>query len=160
MVSHKKIIFVFSYIQCKFDIYLLQQKIGGICGDVNICDTQIVPYIHCMPIHMMQYVYSLQYVYSKVYFMCCMPKHHVHVQVICGIPLLYMELAVGQYTRRGPVQAIGKVSTPGGDQSRPQERSVYQEGTRPDHRKGQYTRRGPVQAIGKVSSPEVTSPGQ
>merc|ERR1719422_1421329 len=29
--------------------------------------------------------------------------------VLCGIPLLYMELAVGQYTRRGPIGALGKI---------------------------------------------------
>ena len=29
--------------------------------------------------------------------------------VLCGIPLLYMELAVGQYTRRGPIGALGKL---------------------------------------------------
>ncbi|CAG0879420.1 unnamed protein product [Cyprideis torosa] len=28
---------------------------------------------------------------------------------ICGIPLLYMELAVGQYTNAGPIQAIGSL---------------------------------------------------
>lgn len=27
--------------------------------------------------------------------------------VICGVPLLYMELTVGQYTGRGPIGAIG-----------------------------------------------------
>ncbi|KAG8227099.1 hypothetical protein J437_LFUL007436 [Ladona fulva] len=31
------------------------------------------------------------------------------ILVVCGIPLLYMELAVGQYTRRGPIGAIGKM---------------------------------------------------
>merc|ERR1711953_1428004 len=29
--------------------------------------------------------------------------------LLCGIPLLYMELAVGQYTRRGPIGALGKI---------------------------------------------------
>ena len=29
--------------------------------------------------------------------------------ILCGIPLLYMELAVGQYTRRGPIGALGKL---------------------------------------------------
>ncbi|XP_066277294.1 sodium- and chloride-dependent GABA transporter ine-like isoform X3 [Branchiostoma lanceolatum] len=28
---------------------------------------------------------------------------------LCGIPLLYMELAVGQYTQQGPVGALGKI---------------------------------------------------
>ncbi|XP_078589306.1 sodium- and chloride-dependent GABA transporter 1-like [Branchiostoma floridae x Branchiostoma japonicum] len=28
---------------------------------------------------------------------------------VCGIPLLYMELAVGQYTQQGPVGALGKI---------------------------------------------------
>ena len=28
---------------------------------------------------------------------------------VLGIPLLYMELTVGQYTRRGPVHALAKV---------------------------------------------------
>ncbi|XP_046389982.1 sodium- and chloride-dependent GABA transporter ine isoform X1 [Ischnura elegans] len=31
------------------------------------------------------------------------------ILVVCGIPLLYMELAVGQYTRRGPIGALGKL---------------------------------------------------
>ena len=31
-------------------------------------------------------------------------------QVVCGIPLLYMELAVGQYTRQGPIGAMHKIS--------------------------------------------------
>ncbi|XP_063226082.1 sodium- and chloride-dependent GABA transporter ine [Bacillus rossius redtenbacheri] len=31
------------------------------------------------------------------------------ILVICGIPLLYMELAVGQYTRRGPIGALGQI---------------------------------------------------
>ena len=30
--------------------------------------------------------------------------------LLCGIPLLYMELAAGQYTRRGPIGAMGKLS--------------------------------------------------
>lgn len=29
--------------------------------------------------------------------------------VACGVPLLFMELAVGQYTRRGPIGALGKL---------------------------------------------------
>merc|ERR1712156_350490 len=29
--------------------------------------------------------------------------------VLCGIPLLLMELSVGQYTRRGPIAALGKM---------------------------------------------------
>ncbi|GAB1602619.1 sodiumchlorideine-likedependent and chloride-dependent GABA transporter ine-like [Argonauta hians] len=29
--------------------------------------------------------------------------------VICGLPLMYMELAVGQYTRQGPIGALGKM---------------------------------------------------
>lgn len=29
--------------------------------------------------------------------------------ILCGIPLLYMELAVGQYTRQGPVGALAKI---------------------------------------------------
>ncbi|KAL4223921.1 hypothetical protein ACF0H5_017383 [Mactra antiquata] len=29
--------------------------------------------------------------------------------VLCGIPLLYMEMAVGQYTQRGPIGAIAKL---------------------------------------------------
>ena len=29
--------------------------------------------------------------------------------LLCGIPLLYMELAVGQYTRRGPIGALGQL---------------------------------------------------
>ncbi|XP_076435052.1 sodium- and chloride-dependent GABA transporter ine-like [Babylonia areolata] len=29
--------------------------------------------------------------------------------VLCGVPLAYMEMAIGQYTRRGPVGAIGKL---------------------------------------------------
>ncbi|CAI9744316.1 sodiumchlorideine-likedependent and chloride-dependent GABA transporter ine-like [Octopus vulgaris] len=29
--------------------------------------------------------------------------------IICGIPLMYMELAIGQYTRQGPIGAIGKL---------------------------------------------------
>lgn len=28
---------------------------------------------------------------------------------ICGIPLLYMEFAIGQYTRLGPVHAFAKI---------------------------------------------------
>lgn len=29
------------------------------------------------------------------------------IMIICGVPLLYMELAVGQLTGRGPIGAIG-----------------------------------------------------
>ena len=29
--------------------------------------------------------------------------------VVCGIPLLFMELGVGQYTQRGPIGAIRKL---------------------------------------------------
>ncbi|CAG5123512.1 unnamed protein product, partial [Candidula unifasciata] len=29
--------------------------------------------------------------------------------ILCGIPLAYMEMAVGQYTRQGPIGAIGKL---------------------------------------------------
>ena len=29
--------------------------------------------------------------------------------LLCGIPLLYMELAVGQYTGRGPIGALGQL---------------------------------------------------
>merc|ERR1719347_2278735 len=28
------------------------------------------------------------------------------MMLLCGLPLLYMELTVGQYTRRGPVGAL------------------------------------------------------
>ena len=28
---------------------------------------------------------------------------------LCGIPLLLMEVTVGQYTRRGPIAAMGKI---------------------------------------------------
>nr|QRN45426.1 sodium- and chloride-dependent GABA transporter ine [Carausius morosus] len=31
------------------------------------------------------------------------------ILVICGIPMLYMELAVGQFTRRGPIGALGQI---------------------------------------------------
>ncbi|XP_069683651.1 sodium- and chloride-dependent GABA transporter ine-like isoform X2 [Periplaneta americana] len=31
------------------------------------------------------------------------------ILIICGIPLLYMELAVGQFTRRGPIGALGQI---------------------------------------------------
>nr|CAD7199944.1 unnamed protein product [Timema douglasi] len=31
------------------------------------------------------------------------------ILVICGVPMLYMELAVGQYTRRGPIGALGQI---------------------------------------------------
>ncbi|XP_012940334.1 sodium- and chloride-dependent GABA transporter ine, partial [Aplysia californica] len=29
--------------------------------------------------------------------------------VVCGVPLAYMEMAIGQYTRQGPIGAIGKM---------------------------------------------------
>ncbi|KAJ8312878.1 hypothetical protein KUTeg_010251 [Tegillarca granosa] len=29
--------------------------------------------------------------------------------ILCGVPLLYMELAVGQYTRQGPIGALAKI---------------------------------------------------
>lgn len=29
--------------------------------------------------------------------------------IICGVPLMYMELAIGQYTRQGPIGAIAKL---------------------------------------------------
>lgn len=29
--------------------------------------------------------------------------------LICGVPLLYMEFAIGQYTRLGPVHAFAKI---------------------------------------------------
>lgn len=29
--------------------------------------------------------------------------------VLCGLPLLFMELAIGQYTRKGPIGALGKL---------------------------------------------------
>ncbi|GLH14578.1 Sodium- and chloride-dependent GABA transporter ine [Gryllus bimaculatus] len=31
------------------------------------------------------------------------------ILVVCGVPLLYMELAVGQFTRRGPIGALGQL---------------------------------------------------
>jgi solute carrier family 6 GABA transporter-like protein 6/8/11/12/13 len=31
------------------------------------------------------------------------------ILIICGIPLLYMELAVGQFTRRGPIGALAQI---------------------------------------------------
>lgn len=31
------------------------------------------------------------------------------ILVICGIPMLFMELAVGQYTGRGPIGALGQI---------------------------------------------------
>eukprot|EP00088_Acartia_fossae_P008707 TRINITY_DN14178_c0_g1_i3.p1 TRINITY_DN14178_c0_g1~~TRINITY_DN14178_c0_g1_i3.p1 ORF type:complete len:613 (-),score=105.30 TRINITY_DN14178_c0_g1_i3:264-2102(-) len=34
---------------------------------------------------------------------------YVIMLFMCGIPLLFMELAVGQYTRRGPIGALGKL---------------------------------------------------
>ena len=29
--------------------------------------------------------------------------------VLCGIPLLYMEMAVGQFTQQGPIGALAKL---------------------------------------------------
>ena len=34
---------------------------------------------------------------------------YVVMLVFCGIPLLYMELTIGQYTRQGPIGALGKI---------------------------------------------------
>lgn len=34
---------------------------------------------------------------------------YVIMLIFCGIPLLYMELSMGQYTRRGPIGALGKM---------------------------------------------------
>lgn len=31
------------------------------------------------------------------------------ILVLCGVPMLFMELAVGQYTGRGPIGAIGQL---------------------------------------------------
>lgn len=31
------------------------------------------------------------------------------ILLICGIPMLFMELAVGQYTGRGPIGALGQL---------------------------------------------------
>ncbi|KAK0088299.1 hypothetical protein PV326_004892, partial [Microctonus aethiopoides] len=31
------------------------------------------------------------------------------ILIVCGVPLLYMELAVGQFTRRGPIGALGQI---------------------------------------------------
>jgi len=31
------------------------------------------------------------------------------ILIICGVPLLYMELAVGQFTRRGPIGALAQI---------------------------------------------------
>jgi solute carrier family 6 GABA transporter-like protein 6/8/11/12/13 len=29
------------------------------------------------------------------------------IMVVCGVPMLYMELSVGQFTGRGPIGALG-----------------------------------------------------
>ena len=34
---------------------------------------------------------------------------YVTMLAACGVPLLFMELAVGQYTRRGPIGALGQL---------------------------------------------------
>nr|XP_003701849.2 PREDICTED: sodium- and chloride-dependent GABA transporter ine isoform X1 [Megachile rotundata] len=31
------------------------------------------------------------------------------ILIVCGVPLLYMELSIGQFTRRGPIGAIGQI---------------------------------------------------
>ncbi|XP_066597207.1 sodium- and chloride-dependent GABA transporter ine isoform X2 [Prorops nasuta] len=31
------------------------------------------------------------------------------ILIVCGVPLLYMELSIGQFTRRGPIGAIGQM---------------------------------------------------
>ncbi|XP_046475468.1 sodium- and chloride-dependent GABA transporter ine isoform X1 [Neodiprion pinetum] len=31
------------------------------------------------------------------------------ILIVCGVPLLYMELAIGQFTRRGPIGALGQI---------------------------------------------------
>lgn len=31
------------------------------------------------------------------------------ILIICGIPLLFMELAIGQFTRRGPIGALSQL---------------------------------------------------
>lgn len=31
------------------------------------------------------------------------------ILILCGVPLLYMELAIGQFTRRGPIGALGQM---------------------------------------------------
>ena len=32
---------------------------------------------------------------------------YIIIMIVCGVPMLYMELAVGQYTGRGPIGALG-----------------------------------------------------
>ena len=34
---------------------------------------------------------------------------YIIMLLLCGLPLLFMELSMGQYTRRGPIGAIGKM---------------------------------------------------
>ena len=34
---------------------------------------------------------------------------YIIMLILCGLPLLFMELTVGQYTRRGPIEALGKI---------------------------------------------------
>ncbi|XP_012241910.1 sodium- and chloride-dependent GABA transporter ine isoform X1 [Bombus impatiens] len=31
------------------------------------------------------------------------------ILIVCGVPLLYMELSIGQFTRRGPIGALGQI---------------------------------------------------
>lgn len=31
------------------------------------------------------------------------------ILIICGVPMLFLELAVGQYTGRGPIGALGQI---------------------------------------------------
>ena len=34
---------------------------------------------------------------------------YIIMLILCGLPLLFMELTMGQYTRQGPIGALGKI---------------------------------------------------
>lgn len=89
---------------CSYKKVLCLYRCGGVYYLLFISQTTTIPWYIA---HVLQI-----FIYFKLlmlFFLGAFLVPFFLMLILCAIPLLYMELAVGQYTQNGPVGAIAKL---------------------------------------------------
>lgn len=74
------------------------------CGDFRI---SVTDQVEVSPQNIL--IYRIIFERKYLFFIGVFLIPYFIILVICGIPMLFMELAVGQYTGRGPIGALGQL---------------------------------------------------
>lgn len=74
------------------------------CGDFRI---SVTDQVEVSPQNIL--IYKIIFERKYLFFIGVFLIPYFIILVICGIPMLFMELAVGQYTGRGPIGALGQL---------------------------------------------------